>query len=737
MPHKIKTVISLYRGTGLTEEKRLCLDAIGNYVNSRPSAQKLVLQDIMLEKSMFDSLNVNVRLALDPTQLTFHMLPFDYMEIYAYPSQASGNCRYYYFVKRNEWLSTGAIALECRLDTLNTLVAGGLVGFGPRTVTRRRHKSRFVMDDDTTKLIRLVDKYDEGLYPIQYRTKWIRLNEEGQSGVQWNLVYRNANQPSPTEYYQINPVEMHITTDDDRAVIINPTVYDILEATDFTGQDGDDYLLDMNDWNSGITAEVSGVTTPIADNWPLMVHRDGAVIELCRVNQIAGTYYKGDILVAGGTIRLYNLNASTLHFANVTLPWSGTPSYSDFTVSLTKTSASIKGIYGTYDRTDPRLIRVAKVPYPPVAIPVADGVAHIPNGWEYSASFGDLKKTDINTRFSRVMELKMTENPLLSDMVLDPVVALRNPYVIDHESKLYHSAFHTIKFAYDSFFVSVPLENLTSGTSPSRYEELFHATDIQVQYTVSTTMSGKFMFQFNVIAAVYDSTEDYPYTMTIARNNEEPVFTSAYVNYLRNGYNYDVKAKSLSAMSSGAMIAAGIGSGAILGAMGGNPVGAIAGAVVGGVSAAISTAFSQISAEQAIQQRLNNAKNQAVNVTGSDDVDLMVQYAKNRLHIVEYEPSLEMRSTLFDLFYLYGYACNETGVPLHNNRYYFDFLQCDPEFTYTSTLTVFSPEFLNDLRDRFNAGVTFLHEPLTLLGYITCDYENWEREILMDRGLIQ
>ena len=50
---------------------------------------------------------------------------------------------------------------------------------------------------------------------------------------------------------------------------------------------------------------------------------------------------------------------------------------------------------------------------------------------------------------------------------------------------------------------------------------------------------------------------------------------------------------------------------------------------------------------------------------------------------------------------------------------------------------MFSPEFLNDLRDRFNAGVTFLHEPLPLLGYITCDYENWEREILMDRGLIQ
>ena len=39
------------------------------------------------------------------------------------------------------------------------------------------------------------------------------------------------------------------------------------------------------------------------------------------------------------------------------------------------------------------------------------------------------------------------------------------------------------------------------------------------------------------------SLEDYDNIVAVARNNEEVLYSSQYLNYVRTGYNYDVKAK--------------------------------------------------------------------------------------------------------------------------------------------------------------------------------------------------
>ena len=144
--------------------------------------------------------------------------------------------------------------------------------------------------------------------------------------------------------------------------------------------------------------------------------------------------------------------------------------------------------------------------------------------------------------------------------------------------------------------------------------------------------------------------EDYPGYLPIARNNEVVLYNSAYLNYIRNGYNYDVKAKERQQLSSilggGAAILGGAAS-VGMSVLSGNPLGVVTG------SASIATGFLNAAnavaqSEDAIQSKLAQAKAQAVNVSGADDLDLLEVYSGNRAKLCYYEASERMKSALCD-----------------------------------------------------------------------------------------
>ena len=167
-----------------------------------------------------------------------------------------------------------------------------------------------------------------------------------------------------------------------------------------------------------------------------------------------------------------------------------------------------------------------------------------------------------------------------------------------------------------------------------------------------------------------------------------------------------------------------------MGIMSNNPVLAIAGAAVGLVSHAISSAISLSNAERGLQQKIATAKAQSVNIAGSDDVDLMVSYADNRLKVMRYEASDAVKNALFNLFYYFGYACEETGAPTHNNRYLFDYLQADARFVHGSNNVTYSPVFVDAVREKIAQGVTFIHTYMCVNGLLDTTYENWENSLL-------
>ena len=119
------------------------------------------------------------------------------------------------------------------------------------------------------------------------------------------------------------------------------------------------------------------------------------------------------------------------------------------------------------------------------------------------------------------------------------------------------------------------------------------------------------------------------------------------------------------------------------------------------------TIVSAINSENAIKQKIEQTKNQAASVVGSDDVDLMSEYSSNRLWYMLYMPTVIMRNLLNDLFFYAGYSSNRMGLPNHNTRINFDYLECEASIQAIASIP---EECLTELINCFKAGVTYIHK---------------------------
>ena len=238
------------------------------------------------------------------------------------------------------------------------------------------------------------------------------------------------------------------------------------------------------------------------------------------------------------------------------------------------------------------------------------------------------------------------------------------------------------------------------------------------------------MFVFPQYAVRYGD-QDYPNIVAVSRNNEEVLYTSQYINYLRTGYNYDLKSKERNEAAGGAGLGLSMAS-TLLGVVGGiaaqNPLVAIGSAIAGGISIAsqsVSYAKSVADAENNIARKLEETSKQATSVRNADDVDLLDAYSNNRAKLIWYYVSQTMEDALMDMFYYTGYIAHEQKVPSVNTRYWFNFLQCDLVISATGNMP---DEIKNKIKEKFKEGVTFFHE------HNTYDFsqvkENYEVSIL-------
>lgn len=306
-----------------------------------------------------------------------------------------------------------------------------------------------------------------------------------------------------------------------------------------------------------------------------------------------------------------------------------------------------------------------------------------------------------------------------------------------NETKAYHSDFFFVKLVYDSFSLEMKEEecyfNVNIGSEENK--------QIVFRFIASSDMVSEFYFSPRYYPGVNPKEpffttfykEDYPNLLIINRNNETPVFTSAYLDYLRTGYNYDLKSQA---------VAIGLqGLGVALNAINAG-VGLASAAMTGGVSApyAVGATTSLISSivnlgtnasenNRGNAQRLNELRAQGASVAGNSDYDISKAYTKNRVKMVGYRIEKEALEAVKNMFYLKGYASAAVKRPTMDNRNSFDYLEAEPDFS--SEAMVF-PKWIRDLlADDIRAGVTAMHYRGEADGYdVNQTSSNWENEIL-------
>ena len=362
------------------------------------------------------------------------------------------------------------------------------------------------------------------------------------------------------------------------------------------------------------------------------------------------------------------------------------------------------------NRLDSKIVKLITLPYCPVKIRQVTFNNEI-NVYQYDSDEVSYNSTDfslqlvnLNIKFKNEI-ISNIDDPTKELIIKHDFTTLNEDLRNDNlESKIYHSDFYYKKFVYDSFSFIYQYELINFEKSINTYFDF--------DFITSSSINSRFMFYFKNYHVDSYAVDDYNNYLIIARNNERTLYNSAYINYIKTGFNFDVKNKNTQnfmnwgsfALSLGATIATVASTIASSGATA--PL--LIGASVSSVGTFTNAINSTISSERNFEQKQEQLKAQSTNVINSDDFDLLNEYNKNSLLMMTYKVSERVRKLLLDLFYYYGYKCNEIKMPDLNTRKYFNFIQCEADIKEYQSILI-KEEYYNMLIEAYNKGVTLFH----------------------------
>lgn len=284
------------------------------------------------------------------------------------------------------------------------------------------------------------------------------------------------------------------------------------------------------------------------------------------------------------------------------------------------------------------------------------------------------------------------------------------------ETKVYSSEFRFSKLVYDSFSIVLKGEDTYFNANLSETGNNI----IAFKFFASPSMVSEFDFSLHswpgfsgsdfILKPVW--TEDYPLHLIINRNNETPVFTSAYLDYLRTGYNYDLKSQAVQLGMQGLGIAisainAGVGIAATF-ATGGLAAPYAVSAATGFASSVANIGKTAAENQRGNAQRLKELQAQGASIAGNSDFAVSKRYTRNRVSLETYSVEPRVIDAARSFFYLKGYATDEIKAPTCHTRAHFDFVECDPVFK-PEALSLFPMWILDLIADDLRQGVTVLH----------------------------
>ncbi len=646
-----------------------------------------------------------------------------------------------------------SIEVEGGTATLNTSTGElHLVVSGGSYEGERKNIYYKVIWNKGSQVVKNIDFVNEGINPELYRGNENNIIQAIDTS--WNLIYKNKEEIDPQDYNQVNPVECYLAPDTpikvkditaSKVILFSALTdgkYYYISPSNNNNQDiilkdntNFNYELKFNrTYNYGYTSE--------SLTWIVINKQAGNSFFSIEYHSYSKTYHGNIIDYYDERILATQTNLTYLgilsNISNINYAMADNNSFALFsnivsgTFSFTTSPAYLNSLE-SLDRTDSKLIKIIKLPYSPSSYSMdLNQNIILDSKWEYDDATTFFKLTNLNSKFNYEFDAPFND-PMLT---LVDVPESFNPFNnknIDYETKLLNSEFYYPKFVYDSFGFKFDLEKI----NVEEYMNSKESALFRLGFVVTTTINSKFMFYFpNYILNNYKKNEDYDNILPIARNNEVVLYNNQYINYLRTGYNYDLKNKNRTETMSGVSTALGI-IGAIasigLGVASGNPAVAVGG-VIGGVSAVTSSVMNNVNTiareESNMASKIEQLKAQSTSVNGSDDIDLLEAYSKNRAKLTEYRVSDRMRKALFDLFYYFGYKTDEMKVPNVKTRSWFNFIQAELDVTQTSNL---SSNIVDDIKEKFKNGVTFMHTiyvDSTPQWDFEQEKENWETALV-------
>lgn len=714
--------IDLYK-CGITKDRNAKIDSLKDFLleNSTQHIEKRGVQRIR------HAMKISIKLDISQSEADYQGV--DYCQI----ENTDSGRRYYYFIDSCMQLAQRTVQFNLTLDTINTFFDE--MTFTDRTFVEREHKDRFerFVKSSSSSIRshrRKIDRTAEENAPLKYLKK---KNKIAYNEPDFYLVYTSsvdvtaeATGVITVTAYPDEPIGMgsNIQTfvtpssASDRhtyALLYKKWLYEQQTGLNETGDS-----ITLRDSTHSVTYKINS-KGKFYDEY--IYHQGSDKIVYKWYKKPLGVRLNTKEISLGFTPTEIQINAKMYYFNESRTHESEDPTtYTDIDiVESVNTPKTIDQL----DRADSKLLKIIALPYAPFRVAYDEnGNIPIPSGWFVNTD-GILTLSNQYAEFEQpigVFDFDELAYSLRGNEWGD-TNALRNDGL---ESKIFHSDFYERALVYDSFQRSISLERLKRSEAEGTPTEA-NAYKVTIYYKPTSTINSKFAFKFKFYDGNYtgfywldyDMIEPFENFLVCERNNELSIFTNNYVNYLRTGYNYDLKNKKLQSAS------------AVLGGLGSvvNSIGVAnisnkylsTGLDVG--RTLMSTVVSSIAQQNAFEQKQAEMKNQKTGVSGSNDLDLLQYYSDNKAFDCTYELSSEQKNNFLNLFYYCGYAVNEMRKPVFANRYWFNFLKCNPQFT--NVAAYITNDYIADISSRLQEGVTIYHEHNGKWDFEQA-LENWE-----------
>lgn len=651
----------------------------------------------------------------------------------------------YFFIIGRRWTSENCIVLQLKNDVLNNYIYNGSYKLDEfKTRVNREMQTRLIIYSVNPDYITLERKFStikEGLNPKLYRREL--MDEVFDDDVKifnssFYLVYI-----SKTETGEANkiPVECFLASKSPITLQSYNNGGVLIPLSDM--KKGEYYYL-LNWYTEGKSTlqfyyrytkeQTSGTipATPPYDMFTLVYLGNDNKIHVKVLNYYApgvGDTFTGysfeidditSLIASPNVVKMYKTNTLTTKESEILsgeqIALSPSGSYSPVYIQSVYNNPNFK-------LDDSRLLKIIEIPYSPLTVTENNGNYFFDeNTWRYDQATGFLKLINLNNPLERVIKFK---TDIFKELRMSVTKAnlKGSKRFIDYESKLFSSEFYYKKASYDSFSFIFEYENMREIPDD--------ITTMQTYYKVTSTINSRFMFRFDDYFLKY-APEDYSNVLVIARNNEVTIYNNAYVNYVRTGYNYDVKARDRSNAQTIANFALSLAPTPGLTKTGKFNIAKTIQGVYGNSFSLAQNLNSTINTIEANNDSFNRKQSemqaQATSVYGSDDLDLMTAYTKGgKMKLYTYMCTDEVRELVYNLFYFTGYTANRFGLPNTNNRAYFDYFSIEPIFKYTGVLTT---DLLNELIAKMKEGITVIHRKfIEEHSDFNFDFENWESDI--------